>query len=80
MIIGGDLLSLEAYKYGRPDLTVPVHHYLINERGIAIIQVDNLDALARDKVYEFAFVAASLRSGGQQVQFRPLAFPLRPES
>lgn len=80
MIIGGDQLSLETYKYGRPDLTVPVHNYLLNQRGVAIIQVDNLDALARDKVYEFAFIAASLRSGGSQMQFRPLAFPLRPES
>jgi kynurenine formamidase len=80
MIIGGDQLSLEAYKYGRPDLTVPVHNYLLTQRGVAIIQVDGLDQLARDKVYEFALIAASLRSRGSQVQFRPLAFPLRPES
>jgi kynurenine formamidase len=80
MIVGGDQLSLETYKYGRPDLTVPVHNYLLVQRGVAIIQVDNLDALARDKVYEFAFVAAALRAGGKQMQFRPLAFPLRPES
>lgn len=79
MIIGGDQLSLETYKYGRPDLTVPVHNYLLIQRGIAIIQVDHLDALAKDKVYEFAFVAAALQSGSQ-TQFRPLAFPLRPES
>jgi hypothetical protein len=79
MLIGGDQLSLELYKVGRPDMTVPVHNYLINQRAIAIIQVDNLDELARDKVYEFAFIAASLRPGGEgPLQFRPLAFPLRP--
>jgi hypothetical protein len=78
MIIGGDQLSLETYKVGRPDMTVPVHNYLINQRAIAIVQVDNLDELARDKVYEFAFIAASLRPRGSPgLQFRPLAFPLK---
>jgi hypothetical protein len=80
MIIGGDYLSLELYKVGRPDMTVPVHNYLLNQKGVAIIQVDNLDQLSRDKVYEFAFVAAALRPrGAAGVQFRPLAFPLNPE-
>jgi hypothetical protein len=79
MLIGGDQLSLEAYKVGRPDMTVPVHNYLINQRAIAIIQVDSLDELARDKVYEVAFIAAALRPGGEgSLSFRPLAFPLRP--
>jgi hypothetical protein len=79
MLIGGDQLSLETYEYGRPDLTVPVHNYLLRQRGVAIIQVDNLDQLAKEGVYEFAFVAASLRTQGDAVQFRPLAFPLAPE-
>ena len=77
MLIGGDQLSLETYEYGRPDLTVPVHNYLLNQRGLAIIQVDNLDQLAADGVYEFAVIAAPLRTGGAAaLQFRPLAFPL----
>lgn len=79
MLIGGDDLSLEQYEYGRPDLTVPVHDYLLNGRGLAIIQVDNLDRLAADGVYEFAVIAAPLRAGGAAaLQFRPLAFPLGP--
>lgn len=78
MLIGGDQLSLELYRVGRPDMTVPVHNYLINQRAVAIIQVDSLDELARDKVYEFAFIAASLRpAGAPSMQFRPLAFPLK---
>jgi hypothetical protein len=41
--------------------------------------VDDLEELAQNKVYEFAFIAASLRPRGvEAVQFRPLAFPLRP--
>jgi putative cyclase len=80
MIIGGDYLSLEQYRIGRPDMTVPVHKYLLRERGIAIIQVANLDELARDRVYEFAFIAAALRPrGAAGFEFRPLAFPLHPE-
>lgn len=78
MLIGGDQLSLEAYEYGRPDLTVPVHNYLLNQRGVAIIQVENLETLANDQVYEFAIIAAPLRTGGGMVHFRPLAFPLAP--
>ena len=79
MLIGGNQLSLETYRVGRPDMTVPVHNYLINQRAIAIIQVHSFEDLARGKVYEFAFIAASLRPrGADAVQFRPLAFPLRP--
>ena len=79
MLIGGDELSLEQYEYGRPDLTVPVHNYLLTQRGLAIVQVDNLDQLAADGVYEFAVIAAPLRTGGAAaLQFRPLAFPLAP--
>jgi hypothetical protein len=78
MLIGGDALSLEAYKVGRPDMTVPVHKYLITDRKIAIIQVENIDALVRDGVYEFAFIAPSIRpEGGAPALIRPLAFPLR---
>lgn len=79
MLIGGDALSLEAYKVGRPDMTVPVHKYLITDRKIAIIQVENIDQLVRDGVYEFAFIAPSIRpEGGAPALIRPLAFPLRP--
>jgi kynurenine formamidase len=78
MLIGGDALSLEAYKVGRPDMTVPVHKYLITDRKIAIIQVENLDVLVKDGVYEFAFVAPSIRPEGDiPAVIRPLAFPLR---
>jgi hypothetical protein len=79
MLIGGDALSLEAYKVGRPDMTVPVHKYLITDRKIAIIQVENLDQLVRDGIYEFAFISPSIRpEGGAPALIRPLAFPLRP--
>jgi kynurenine formamidase len=41
--------------------TLPVHSILIVQQGIHIIEVLNLEALARDRVVEFVFVAARLR-------------------
>jgi hypothetical protein len=59
-------------------MTVPVHKYLITDRKIAIIQVENLDTLVRDGVYEFAFISPSIRpENGAPALIRPLAFPLK---
>ena len=58
---------------------IPVHTYLLAQRGIAIVEVMNLEELSRDRVYEFAFIAASLRlRGASAAPFRPIAIPLRP--
>ena len=78
MVLGGDNLSLEHFPVGRRDNWIPVHTYLLAERGVPIIEVAYLEDLARDRVYEFAFVAASLMwRGASAAPFRPLAFPLR---
>ncbi|WP_394820619.1 cyclase family protein [Pendulispora albinea] len=78
MVIGGDNLSLEHFPVERKDNWIPVHTYLLAQRGIPIVEVVNLDELSRDRVYEFAFVAASLRfRGASAAPFRPIAFPLR---
>ena len=43
-----------------------------------IIEVVYLEELARDRVYEFAFIAAPLKlRGASAAPFRPLALPLR---
>lgn len=78
MVIGGDNLSLEHFPVERPDNWVPVHTYLLAQRGIPIIEVLELEELARDRVYEVAFIAASLKwRGASAAPFRPLALPLR---
>jgi len=78
MVIGGDNLSLEHFPVERKDNWVPVHTYLLAQRGIPIVEVVDLEELARDRVYEFAFIAASLRfRGASAAPFRPIAFPLR---
>jgi kynurenine formamidase len=55
---------------------MPVHGHLLVESGIHIIEVLNLEELARDGVYEFVFVAAPMNiRGGTGAPVRPLAFP-----
>ncbi len=78
MVIGGDNLSLEHFPVECKDNWIPVHTYLLAQRGVPIIEVINLDELARDRVYEFAFIAASLRfRGASAAPFRPIAIPIR---
>jgi kynurenine formamidase len=53
-----------------------VHTHLLVESGIHIIEVLNLEELARDGVYEFIFVPAPLNiRGATGAPVRPLAFP-----
>ena len=77
--IGGDNLSLEHFPVADGSETwVPVHTYLLAQAGVPIIEVVNLEELARDGVHEFAFIAASLKfRGASAAPFRPIALPLR---
>ncbi len=78
MIIGADNLSLEAFPSELDDDYVPVHTYLLGERGVPILELVNLEGLSRDRVWEFAFVGGSLRlRGADAAPMRPIAFPLR---
>ena len=78
MVIGGDNLSLEHFPVERKDNWIPVHTFLLAQRGMPIIEVVYLEELARDRVYEFAFIAAPLKlRGASAAPFRPLALPLR---
>jgi kynurenine formamidase len=79
MVIGGDNLSLEHFPVEPGRNWIPVHTYLLAQRGIPIIEVANLEDLSQAKLYEFAFVAASLKfRGASAAPFRPIAMPLRP--
>ena len=53
----------------------PAH---LAEHGVPIMELVNLEELARDKVYEFAFIGASLKlRGADAAPMRPIALPLR---
>jgi kynurenine formamidase len=54
--------------------SMPVHVHLLVESGIHIIEALNLEELARDRVYEFVFVAAPLKiRGATGAPLRPIA-------
>lgn len=70
---GSDTIAFE--KMPSPEMAVHVH--LLVESGIHIVEVLNLEELARDEVREFLFVAAPLKlQGATGAPVRPLAFPM----
>lgn len=78
MLLGADNLSFEAFPPERPDNWVPVHTYLLAERGVMFLELVNLEELAADRVYEFAFIGTSLKlRGASGAPMRPLAIPMR---
>ncbi len=80
MIVGADNLSFEAFPSEVEGNYIPVHTYLLAEQGTPILELVYLEELARDGVYEFAFIGGSLRlRGADAAPIRPIAIPLQPE-
>ena len=78
MVIGADNLSLETFPSEVERNWVPVHTYLLAEQGIPIVELVNLEELSDAHVFEFAFVAASLKlRGASGAPFRPIALPVQ---
>lgn len=77
MIVGADNLSFEAFPSESPGNYVAVHTYLLAEQGAPILELVQLDELSRAQVYEFAFIAGSLKlRGADAAPLRPIALPL----
>lgn len=77
MLLGADNLSFEAFPPERVDNWVPVHTYLLAEKGVMFIEQMFLEELAADHIYEFAFIAASLKlKGASGSPMRPVALPI----
>jgi kynurenine formamidase len=67
---GSDTIAFE--KIPPPSMAVHVH--LLVESGIHIIEALNLEEIARERVYEFLFIAIPLKiRGGTGSPIRPLA-------
>jgi kynurenine formamidase len=67
---GSDTIAFEKV----PNPSLPVHVHLLVESGIHIVEALNLEELARERVYEFVFVAAPLKiRGGTGSPIRPFA-------
>jgi kynurenine formamidase len=78
MLLGADNLSFEAFPPERSDNWVPVHTYLLAEKGVMFIEQMFLEDLAKDKVYEFAFIASSIKfRGASAAPMRPIALPIK---
>jgi len=77
MIVGADNLSLEAFPSEVPGNYVPLHTYMLAQHGVPIMELVNLEGLARDGVYEFAFIGGSLKlRGADAAPMRPIALPV----
>lgn len=77
MLLGADNLSFEAFPPERADNWVPVHTYLLAEKGVMFIENVSLEELSRDKVFQFAFISASLKlRGASGSPTRPIAIPI----
>ena len=58
--------------------TLFAHVHLLAQKGIYIIENLNLEALARDRCYEFAFVGIPLKlQGATGSPIRPLAISIQ---
>jgi kynurenine formamidase len=78
MTVGADNLSFEAFPTEVEGNYIPVHTYLLAQQGAHILELVDLEELARDRVYEFAFIAASLKlRGADAAPLRPIAIPIR---
>ena len=78
MLLGADSLGVETLPSKDPDNFVPVHSYLLVERGVSLLEAMWLEDLAKDQVYEFLFIASPLKfRGGTASPVRPLAIAIR---
>jgi kynurenine formamidase len=71
-MLGSDTSGTEVTPM--PDLERTTHVAMLVERGIHLIEIMDLEAIARDRVYEFLFLALPLRiTGGTGSWLRPIA-------
>ncbi len=77
MILGADNLGLESFPSSTKENWVPVHSYLLAEKGVMFMEQLNLEGIASNQIYEFAFIASSLKlRGASGAPMRPMAIPL----
>jgi kynurenine formamidase len=78
MFMGTDTLSFEPVPSAEADAFLPVHSYMFSTAGAQIMEVVQLNEIAAERVYEFAFIGCPLKlTGATGSPMRPLAVPLR---
>lgn len=74
ILVGSDNMGIEVVPQADKDLLFPVHQIMITTNGIFLLENLDLDALARDKASEFAFVVLPLKiKGGTGSTVAPIA-------
>jgi kynurenine formamidase len=81
LMLGSDTSGLERMPPTEADSKAmggafnPVHTYLLVEQGVHILEFHNLEALAADRVYEFAYIATTnaIRGTVAGTALRPIA-------
>ncbi len=76
MLIASDTSGLEVNPPTAPSGTpIPVHRYLLVDQGVHIGEFHNLEALSREKLYTFCYVATTNKIKGTVAGFalRPIA-------
>jgi kynurenine formamidase len=78
MCIAGDSIGLEVLPSEEPDVFLPVHAYMFATAGAQIIEVVDMEEIAAEKQYEFAFLGFPLKLRGATGAPMPsYAVPLR---
>ncbi|NKB38379.1 MAG: cyclase family protein [Gammaproteobacteria bacterium] len=78
MLLGADNFGLESFPSTNKQNFAPLHTYLLGQRGVSFLEVVWLEDLAKDKVYEFVFIASALKlTGASGSPVRPLAIPVQ---
>lgn len=76
IMVGSDTSGLEYVPAkGEPQAFIPVHKYLLNDQGVHIGEFHYLEELARDRAYEFCYIATVNKIRGATAGFalRPIA-------
>ena len=74
MLVGADNWSVEVNPNPDPQLSSPVHQIMLAVHGIHLVEKLKLDELARERVYEFAFILQPLKiQGGTGSTVAPIA-------
>jgi kynurenine formamidase len=76
ILIGADTSGLEQGPGPEEKQTfIPVHRYLLTQQGVHIGEFHNLEALARDRAYEFCYICMTNAIRGATAGFtlRPIA-------
>jgi kynurenine formamidase len=78
MCIAGDTIGLEVLPSEEPNVFLPVHAYMFATAGAQIIEVVDMEAIAAEKQYEFAFLGFPMKLRGATGAPMPsYAVPLR---